>query len=119
MSIDYRMIGQRIREERQAHSMTQAALAESVDLSVAYISCIERAKKRSSLGSLVRIANALDTTVDCLLCGNQVNDTATLTSKWSDLLIDCSSEEKIHLYNIALALKDSLRGKAAATRYRS
>lgn len=88
--------------------MTQATLAELAEISVSYISCIERAKKQSSLEVLVRIANVLDTTVDSLLFGNQANDTTALSSKWFELLSDCTGEEKIHLYNTALALKNSL-----------
>lgn len=109
MSVNYKMIGRRIKGQRRTQRMSQAFLAEQVELSVSYISCIERAKKQVSLEALVRIANSLDTTVDCLLIGNQNNDPLSLTARWAELLSDCSNNEKILIYDMAFALKASLR----------
>ncbi|MDE7261196.1 MAG: hypothetical protein K2N78_03915 [Oscillospiraceae bacterium] len=58
---------------------------------------------------MVRIANSLGTTVDSLLIGNQTNDPLALTARWAELLSDCSNEEKILIYDMAFALKTSLR----------
>ena len=75
-----KQIGTRIRDLRYECGLTQEALAEEVSLSVSYLSCIERGKKRASLAALVQIAFVLQTTVDYLireekeydLCGNQI-----------------------------------------------
>lgn len=109
MIVNYKMIGRQIKVRRRIQQMSQAFLAEQVELSVSYISCIERAKKQVSLEALVRIANSLDTTVDNLLIGNHVNDSLALTAKWAEFLSDCSNEEKILIYDTAFALKTSLR----------
>lgn len=109
MSVNYKMIGRQIKVRRRTRRMSQAFLAEQVELSVSYISCIERAKKQVSLEALVRIANSLDTTVDSLLVGSQTNDPLALTARWAELLSDCSNEEKILIYDTAFALKASLR----------
>ena len=109
MSVNYKMVGRQIKVRRCTRRMSQAFLAEQVELSVSYISCIERAKKQVSLEALVRIANSLDTTVDSLLIGSQTNDPFSLTARWAELLSDCSNEEKILIYDTAFALKASLR----------
>lgn len=112
MIVNYKMVGRQIKVRRQTQRMSQAFLAEQVELSVSYISCIERAKKQVSLEALVRIANSLNTTVDSLLIGSQTNDPFSLTVRWAELLSDCSNEEKILIYDTAFALKTSLRQRA-------
>ena len=109
MGVNYKMIGRRIKVRRRIQRMSQAFLAEQVELSVSYISCIERAKKQVSLEALVRIANSLGATVDSLLIGNQTNDPLSFTARWAELLSDCSNEEKMLIYDMAFALKTSLR----------
>ena len=89
-TIDYHIIGAKIRELRLERNMTQAALAEAADLSIPYLSHIERAMKKPSLKSLVQISNALGVTLDCLLTGNQVADT-TITSRTKRITTLCTS----------------------------
>jgi transcriptional regulator with XRE-family HTH domain len=52
-------LGDRIREERHRRGITQAGLAESLDLSVAYISLIERGGRNPPYTTVVDIAKAL------------------------------------------------------------
>lgn len=73
--MDYQQIGRQIRAARLRRKMTQAQLAEAADLSVPYISHVERGKKRVSLDALLRISQAVDVTVDQLLSGTQPQDT--------------------------------------------
>ena len=42
MALDYSIIGSRIRKARQSKEITQEQLAEKLDVSVAFISRIER-----------------------------------------------------------------------------
>ena len=56
-------LGQRLRAHRRARGMTQEALAEAVDLSVAYVSLLERGGRNPPYTTLVSIASALDTPV--------------------------------------------------------
>lgn len=109
MSLNFKIIGLRVRESRLQKRMSQAVLAERIDMSVTYISHIETAKKQASLESLVRIANVLGVTVNHLLSGNQVNDTVEYRTELVQLLEDCTSYEKRIIYEIAFAAKLSLR----------
>ena len=109
LRINYPRIGRRIQEIRKMRKMSQADLAEYTNMSVSYISHIETAIKKASLESLVRIANVLGVTVDQLLNGNQVNDRVEYSAELAELLSDCNSCEKRILFEVAIAVKNSLR----------
>ena len=109
MLLNYIMIGRRIKESRMQKQMSQAVLAEQINMSVSYISRIETAKKQASLESLVRISNVLGVTADQLLNGNQTNDRAEYKLDLVQLIEDCTSYEKRIIYEIAIAVKSSLR----------
>ena len=65
--MDLHKVGLQIRALRICHGLTQADLAEAAGLSVPYISHIERGRKTVSLGSLLRIADALNVNINQLL----------------------------------------------------
>ena len=109
MSLNYKLIGRRIKEARSQKQMSQAELAEQTDMSASYISLIETGKKKASLESLVRIANALSVTVDYMLSGNQTNNPSEYQEDMILLLEGCTSYEKRIIYEIASATKKSLR----------
>lgn len=52
-------LGERIREERARRGITQAMLARTLDLSVAYVSLIERGGRNPPYTTVVEIARAL------------------------------------------------------------
>jgi len=108
MALNSKFIGRMIKESRIQKHMSQAVLAELIDMSVAYISYIETAKKQASLEALVRIAEVLGVTVDTLLTGNQVNDSTEYHTEMALLFKGCSSYEKRIVYEISLAAKKSL-----------
>ena len=68
MELDYTALGKRIRRRRKELGLTQSVLAERVDLEASNISHIERGASKVGLGSLVKIANVLQCSVDDLLC---------------------------------------------------
>ena len=109
---DYQKIGQRIRMLRMKSGLTQEQLAEASDLSVPYLSHIERGSKRASLETLVRVAEALDVTVDRLLSGIQPADRDAFLPDLQELLDDCSLRERRTLLAVAAALKRALREPA-------
>jgi transcriptional regulator with XRE-family HTH domain len=54
-----RKLGEKVRELRHDRGLTQEALAESLDLSVAYVSLIERGGRNPPFTTVVAIARAL------------------------------------------------------------
>ncbi len=56
---ELRRLGSRVREHRHDRGLTQEALAEALDLSVAYVSLIERGGRNPPYTTVVAIARAL------------------------------------------------------------
>ena len=65
--LDYKMIGQRIRAERNKKGWQQAELAFRAGMTSAHLSHIETAQTKLALPTIVKIANALSVSVDDLL----------------------------------------------------
>jgi len=65
--MDYTRLGNRIREERKKLNLTQAQLAESIDISDTYMGSIERGERSLTLDTLVRLVNRLGVSVDFML----------------------------------------------------
>ena len=65
--VDYKRLGKRIREERKRLNLTQAALAEAIDISNTYIGAIERGERSLTLDTLVRLVGRFGVTVDYML----------------------------------------------------
>jgi transcriptional regulator with XRE-family HTH domain len=109
MPINYSLIGRRIKEMRTSKRITQAVLAEAIDMSVQYISLIESGKKQVSLNALVRIAGVLEVTVNDLLLGNQDLSAKEYSRETDYLFRDCSEYERKVILEVAMAVKKSLR----------
>ena len=60
-------IGTRIRQKRIASGYTQLQFAEKLDISVNYLSAIERGVKTPKLETFIALANALGASADELL----------------------------------------------------
>lgn len=107
MYLNYQHIGARIKAERNRMRLTQAQLAELVDLSVQYISQIERGVRHLSLEVIANIAVTLNTSVDMLMFGTCCNG---IEKKFCGhkAFSDCSSNEQNALLEIALAVKTIL-----------
>ena len=60
-------IGRRIKEARTKHGLTQEQLAEKIDITIVYMSELERGVKLPSLTLFVNIAEALHVSTDSLL----------------------------------------------------
>ena len=107
-NIDYKAIGARIRRLRKEKNLTQQVLAEMSYQEPSNISHIERGATKLSLPAIVNIANALDVTVDELLC-DSLKVSKKPYEKYSDkILSDCTHDELIIITETMLALKNSL-----------
>lgn len=109
MGLDYQSIGIRVRRLRKAKGLTQQALAELSNQEPSNISHIERGATKLSLPTLVSIANALDVTVDELLCDSLTASASVFEREATQLLADCSHQELKIITETMRALKESLR----------
>ncbi len=111
MKLDYATIGKRIREARIAKKWTQAYLAEVSGVEPSNISHIERAATKLSLSTIIRIANALELTVDELVYGNLIKSTHISNTMINDLLADCSPNELKAIAEMIKTTKKVLRSQ--------
>lgn len=86
--MDYKRLGERIREERRKLGFTQAQLAEAVDISDTYMGAIERGERSLTLDTLVRLVNRLGVTVDYLLTDSVADSDANIMEQFKQI-IDC------------------------------
>ena len=106
--MDYITLGKRIKEIRIKNGITQEKLAEITGLSSAHISNIETAHTKASLTSVVAIANALEASLDDIVCDSLNNKVRTYPDKAVDNLSECTIKE-VRIINDTLdALKKSL-----------
>ncbi len=87
----YKIIGRRIKIHRNKLGLTQAKLAEKLDVSAKYISSIERGEANVSLKQLNKIANLLNIDLASLLSdcdssslNSPLTEISILTEDWTD-----------------------------------
>ena len=72
--MNYKLLGEKIREQRKNKNYTLEQLAEKLGVSTTFIGQIERAKGKPSLETVVKIANVLGVSVDYLIFGDLGNE---------------------------------------------
>ncbi|MHB8065120.1 MAG: helix-turn-helix domain-containing protein [Ruminiclostridium sp.] len=91
--MNYKALGKKIRDERLKSGMTQANLAEKVEVTTAYIGQIERGERKFSIETLVNIANEFNVSMDYLLSNSMEENPNALISEMNLLLKNRSSED--------------------------
>ena len=118
MVINYIAIGKKVRAIRKRRGLSQMVLAELIDRSPSYISCIETGSKSMSLETLVALANALNVSSDELLVDSMENTIKVSNHEFARLLADCNEYERRVLLDAAVATKESLRRNRTFTKTR-
>lgn len=89
MSIDYKLIGTRIKQQRKETGKTQENLAESLGVTVGYVSQIERGITKVNLETLSEISYILKTDLCYFITGTVTNNSNyfqdEILSKYSQL----------------------------------
>lgn len=109
MELDYKAIGKRIKVARIRMEITQEQLADMVSVSPTHLSNIETGSTRVSLTTIVKVANALNVTVDDLLCDNLVKARPQFERDMQSLLDDCNDHEVRIAYKVAKAAVEAVR----------
>ena len=97
--LNFKVIGQKIKERRQYLGITQEAIANKLDVNPSHISNIECGRANPSLTALVMIANILECSVDYFIGGEYTfvhdkSDNKNLDEKIMDKLKYCDNETK-------------------------
>lgn len=94
--MDYKRLGERIRQERKRLNLTQAQLAEDINISDTYMGAIERGERSLTLDNLVRLVNRLGVTIDYLL-SDSVTDTDSNIMEQFKQIVDRQPLERKHM----------------------
>lgn len=87
-------IGRRIKLYRNKLDITQAQLAEKLDVSAKYVSSIERGISNTSLNKLEKISKILGVNVTSLISDCDINSSNYAMSEISALTENWSTEQK-------------------------
>lgn len=101
MAIDYSVIGSRIKQARLAKNMTQEDLADKIDISVAFLSRVERGNSHINLKRLNQLCGLLDVSEGYLLNGASSSSENYLDKEFTDLIKSVSPEKQKLIYNVA------------------
>lgn len=101
MALDFTIIGQRIKCARLNKKLTQEDLAEKLDVSVAFLSRIERGAITVNLRRLSEICSILEISEGEILNGALPHSDNYLSNEFSDLLKNCPPDKMKLIYDIA------------------
>ena len=107
MALDYNIIGERLKKARINNGLTQEKLAEKLDVSIAFLSRIERGSSHISLKRLSQICDILGITDGSILNGSSNNSDSYLSSEFNDLLKNVPPEKQKLIYEIAKVINDN------------
>ncbi len=109
MAIDYKDIGQRVKQVRIEKGLTQEKLSELVGIGPSHMSHIESGSTVPSFEVFISILNALDCSADALLC-REITAAKPICDNWLiGLVADCDTVETKILSDALLSLKTILR----------
>lgn len=107
MAIDYNIIGERLKKARLTKGLTQENLAESLNISIAYLSRIETGTTKLNLKRLSEICKLLDVSESEILSGVSDSSNNYLSDDFNNLLKNCSPEKQRLIYKIANIISES------------
>lgn len=107
--IDYSGLGKRIKRHRLKAHLTQERLAEKIDVATSTIAHAENGTSKPSLPLLLKVANALNVTLDQLVCDSLTVVDTYIEKDIAELFVDCTTAEKLILRDIITATKEAIR----------
>ena len=102
--MDYKRLGKRIREERIKLNLTQAQLAEAIDISDTYMGAIERGERSLTLDTLVKLVNRLVVTVDYMLSDFVSDNNSNILEQFKQIIDGQPLERKQMAINVLRTL---------------
>ena len=106
MALDYTIIGERLKKARTEKGLTQEKLSEKLDVSIAFLSRIERGSSHISLKRLSQVCDILGITEGSILNGSSNNSETYLSSEFEQLLKNVSPEKQKLIYKIAKVISE-------------
>lgn len=101
MAVDYSIIGSRIKQARLKAGLTQQEMAEKTNLSVAFISRVERGSSHINLKRLSEFCSILNISEGFILNGVSDEDDTYLYNEFNAILKKCSPEKQKLIYKLS------------------
>ena len=94
MDSSLKEVGLRIKEVRKKRRISQADLAEIINVSISHMSDIETGRTNFGVDIFMRITEALQVSADVLLRTDVPEVDVLYAAEFQELMEDCSSSEK-------------------------
>ena len=107
MSLDYSIIGERLKKARIKKGITQERLAEEIDVSVAFLSRVERGDTKINLSRLNQLCELLEITNGYVLDGSSSTSNNYLNEDFSNLLKNCPPDKQKLIYDVTKVIVNS------------
>ena len=105
--LDYSLIAKRVKQAREAAHLTQAELAERIEITTNAVAQLETDRMRPKLQTLLNIANVLQLDVNYFLCSSseQLGEADELDLSFNSRLHGLSARDKVFLLHVIEGLK--------------
>lgn len=101
MAVDYIIIGERLHVARKKAKITQQELAEKLNISVAYVSRVERGSSHINLKRLTEFCSIFGVSEGDILNGVSYNGDNYLSSEFTEILNKCSPQKQKLIYKLS------------------
>ena len=108
MNIDYKLIGERIKRARKSKGITQENMAERLNVSIGYVSQVERGVTKISLDLLGAISTILECDVAVLISESAINSTEYLESEIVSAVCKLDQKKKKFILNLIKLINEAL-----------
>ena len=106
MAVDYCIIGSRLKQARLNAGLKQQEIAEKMNLSVAFISRVERGTSHINLKRLSEFCSILNISEGYILNGVSDEDDKYLYNEFNDILKKCSPEKQKLIYKLSKVIAE-------------
>lgn len=108
MNIDYKLIGERIKRARKARGITQEAMAENLNVSIGYVSQVERGVTKISLDLLASISSILDYEISGFIAESAIKSNEYMESEIIAELRKLDQKKKKFILNLIKLTNETL-----------
>lgn len=108
MNIDYKLIGDRIKKARKGKGMTQDILAERLNVSIGYVSQVERGITKISLDLLGAISSVLDCDVASLISESAVGYNGYMEAEIAEEIKNMDNKKRRYIYEVIKLTNEKL-----------
>ena len=107
MTLDYKKNGQKIKQAKLEKKKTQEKKKKKIDISVAFLSRVERGNSHINLKRLNQLCGLLDVSEGYVLNGASSSSKNYLDQEFAELLKNCTPEKQKLIYNVAKVIAET------------